>query len=306
MILSHKSFSQSVDYNNPIPIDESIKKGVLQNGMTYYIKSTDVVQDAASYYIIQNVGSVLENDDQQGLAHFLEHMAFNGTKNFEGKAILNTLQANGAVFGRDINAYTGFDETVYNMNNIPKKPELIDTCLLILHDWSNELSLTDEEIDAERGVIKEEWRTRQNGSGRITEKMLPVLFNESKYSARFPIGKMEVVENFEYNTLRDFYHNWYRTDLQAIAVIGDIDVNIIEKKIKEIFADIPRIKNPKERFIIDLPDNEAMLYTMLMDDEVTTSQIYFSIKHPRSKNSQTVRDLKTSLIDCRNISNIRN
>ena len=224
------SHAQILDLNQSLPLDETIRKGVLQNGMTYYIKSTDVVKDAASYYIIQNVGSILENDEQQGLAHFLEHMAFNGTKNFPGKGILNTLQKYGAVFGKDINAYTSFDETVYNLNNIPTKDGLVDTCLTILQDWSNYLLLKEEEIDAERGVIKEEWRARQNGRMRLFQTSLPTTFNNSKYANRLPIGLMNIVESFDYKALRDFYHDWYRTDLQAIAIIGDVNVDEIEQK----------------------------------------------------------------------------
>ena len=182
------------DLSQPLPIDQSIKKGVLPNGMTYYIKSTDVVKGAASYYIIQNVGSILEDDNQRGLAHFLEHMAFNGTKHFPGKGILNTLQSYGAVFGKDINAYTSFDETVYNLSDIPTKDGLVDTCLTILQDWSNYLLLTEEEIDAERGVIKEEWRARQNGNMRLYEASLPITYNNSKYATRMPIGLMSIVE----------------------------------------------------------------------------------------------------------------
>ena len=290
-------FSQTINNNDLLPVDESIKKGVLPNGMTYYIKSTDVVKDAASYYIIQNVGSVLENDNQQGLAHFLEHMAFNGTKNFPGKGILNTLQKHGAVFGKDINAYTSFDETVYNLNNIPTKDGLVDTCLMILKDWSNYLLLTDEEIDAERGVIKEEWRTRQNGQMRLFQTSLPITFNHSKYASRLPIGLMSVVEGFEYKALRDFYHDWYRTDLQAIAIIGDVDVAEVEKKIIASFSEIPAVENPKERFVVDIPENDALLYSLGKDPEVSTANISFGIRHKKSLETETVSDLKRSLLE---------
>ena len=292
-----KGFSQSIDLTTPLPIDTSIKKGLLPNGMTYYIKSTDVTKDVASYYIIQNVGSVLENDDQQGLAHFLEHMAFNGTKNFPGKGILNELQKHGAVFGKDINAYTSFDETVYNLNNIPTKGSLIDTCLTILSDWSNYLSLTEEEIDAERGVIKEEWRTRQNGQMRLSEISMPISFNYSKYANRMPIGLMSVVEGFEYKALRDFYHDWYRTDLQAIAVIGDVNVDEVEKKIIEKFSKIPAVSNPIERITIDIPENEQLLYSLGMDPEISTASINFGIRHKKSTSSKTVGDLKQLLLE---------
>ncbi len=289
--------SQSLNLDVPIPENNKVRKGVLNNGLTYYLYNTDVTKNGASYYIIQNVGSILEEDNQQGLAHFLEHMAFNGTENFEGKGILNTLQKHGALFGKDINAYTSFDETVYNINNIPTTPELIDTCLLVLRDWSNYLLLTEEEIDAERGVIKEEWRSRRTGLMRILEQSLTTRFNNSKYTQRLPIGLMDIVENFEYKALRDFYHDWYRTDLQAIAIIGDINVDDIEKKIKESFSAIPKVNNPKERYIIDIPDNDTLMYNLAMDDEVTTSRIEFSIRHPKKLDNKNVGDLKEALIN---------
>lgn len=289
--------AQTLDLSQPLPVDQTIRKGVLPNGMTYYIKSTDVVKDAATYYIIQNVGSILENDDQQGLAHFLEHMAFNGSENFPGKGVLNTLQKYGAVFGKDINAYTSFDETVYNLNNIPTKDGLVDTCLTVLRDWSNYLLLTDEEIDAERGVIKEEWRARQNGQMRLFQTSLPITFNHSKYASRLPIGLMDIVEGFEYKALRDFYHDWYRTDLQAIAIIGDIDADEVEQKIKAKFSKIPAVKNPRERFIVDIPENKELLYSLGMDPEISTAGLDFGIRHKKSLATETVGDLKRSLLE---------
>ncbi|MAZ28708.1 MAG: peptidase M16 [Cytophagaceae bacterium] len=299
MMVGLKSTGQTIDYTKPLPIDTSYNKGVLPNGMTYYIKHTDVVKNAASYYIIQNVGSILENDDQQGLAHFLEHMAFNGTENFPGKGVLNTLQKHGAIFGKDINAYTSFDETVYNMNNIPVKDGLIDTCLTVLKDWSNYLLLTDEEIDAERGVIKEEWRTRQSGSSRLFDKSMPVIYNNSQYAKRLPIGKMDIVENFDYNTLRDFYHDWYRTDLQAIVVIGDIEPEEVENKIKDMFSSIPAVEHPKKRFVVDIPVNDTpeISYNLGLDPEVSTSTIQMGIRHNNVHPENTVGDLKKSLME---------
>ncbi|MBA6154017.1 M16 family metallopeptidase [Gelidibacter maritimus] len=289
--------AQNANYEDPLPENTRVTKGVLPNGLTYYIYPSQVVKDAASYYIIQNVGSILENDDQQGLAHFLEHMAFNGTDNFPDKGILNTLQKHGAVFGKDINAYTSFDETVYNMNNIPTTPELVDTCLLVLHDWANFLSLEDEEIDAERGVIKEEWRTRQSGRMRIFQKNMPTVFNNSIYAERMPIGLMDVVDNFEYKALRDFYHDWYRTDLQAIAIIGDVDAEAVEAKIKTLFSAIPAIDNPRERFIVRIPENDQLMFSSASDEEVTTASLSFGIRHPKSLSNETVSDLKESLLN---------
>jgi len=289
--------AQQIDYAQELPQDLSIKKGVLENGMTYYLHSTDVTENVASYYIIQNVGSILENDDQQGLAHFLEHMAFNGTESFAGKGILETFQKHGLVFGRDINAYTSFDETVYNINNIPTTPELIDTGLQVLRDWANYLLLTEEEIDAERGVIKEEWRTRQSGQMRILEQTIGTMFNNSKYADRLPIGLMDIVENFDYKALRDFYFNWYRTDLQAIAIVGDFDIAEMEQKIQAKFSKILAMKNPLERIIVTIPDNDKMLFKMAMDPEISTSAISFSIRQPNSLENKTVAHLKESLLD---------
>ncbi len=295
--LHFSAFAQNMEMQQPLPQDESITKGVLENGMTYYIHNTSVTKDVASYYIIQNVGSVLEKDNQQGLAHFLEHMAFNGTRDFPGKGILNKMQEHGLVFGKDINAYTSFDETVYNVNNIPTTPELIDTGLSILHNWSNYLSLTDKEIDSERGVIKEEWRTRQSGGMRVLQQTIGTMFNNSIYSERLPIGKMDVVEGFEYKALRDFYHDWYRTDLQAIAIVGDVDVAQMEEKIKALFATIPAVENPIERSNFPIADNQELIYDMGMDKEVTTSNITFAIRHEKSLKNETVADLKESLLN---------
>ena len=224
-------------------------------------------------------------------------MAFNGTRDFPGKGILNTMQEQGLVFGRDINAYTSFDETVYNINNIPTTPELIDTGLSILHNWSNYLLLTDEEIDAERGVIKEEWRTRQSGGMRVLQQTIGTMFNNSMYSKRLPIGTMEVVEGFEYKALRDFYHDWYRTDLQAIAIIGDVNVNEIEDKIKVLFSSIPAVKNPIERTQTRIQDNDELIYDMGMDKEVKSSNITFAIRHDKSLKDETLGDLKESLLN---------
>jgi zinc protease len=294
---SFSSLAQTINPEMPLPDDQSIRKGVLENGLAYYIHDTKVTKGVASYYIIQNVGSVLEDDNQQGLAHFLEHMAFNGTRDFPGKGILNKMQEHGLVFGKDINAYTSFDETVYNINDIPTTPELIDTGLSILQNWSNYLSLTDEEIDSERGVVKEEWRTRQSGGMRVLQQTIGTMFNNSIYSKRLPIGQMEVVEGFKYKALRDFYHDWYRTDLQAIAIIGDVNVDEIEQKIKVLFSTIPAVENPIERKQVRILDNEELIYDMAMDKEVTSSNISFGIRHDKSLKNETVADLKESLLN---------
>ncbi|WJS94647.1 insulinase family protein [Flavobacterium johnsoniae] len=285
--------AQNFKSTDPIAVNQKIKKGVLPNGMTYYIYPTEVNKNTASYYIIQNVGSILENDQQKGLAHFLEHMAFNGTKHFEGKGILNTLQKQGAVFGKNINAYTSTDETVYNLDNIPSKDGgVVDTCLLVLHDWSNFLSLTNEEIDAERGVITEEWRTRQNAGARIYNQLAPYYYNNSLYAERMPIGDMDIVKNFKYQVLKDFYKDWYRPDLQAIAIVGDINADEIEAKIKKLFADIPTPQNPKKRFEIAIPERLEPTFKLALDKEISTSNISFMIRHETEKSTNTYAELE--------------
>lgn len=297
LFIGSLTFAQAQNFKatDPIAVNQKIKKGVLPNGMTYYIYPTDVNKNTASYYIIQNVGSILENDQQKGLAHFLEHMAFNGTKHFEGKGILNTLQKQGAVFGKNINAYTSTDETVYNLDNIPSKDGgVVDTCLLVLHDWSNFLSLTDEEIDAERGVITEEWRTRQNARARIYNQLAPYYYNNSLYADRMPIGDMEIIKNFKYQVLKDFYKDWYRPDLQAIAIVGDINADEIEAKIKKLFADIPKPVNPKKRFEIAIPERVEPTFKLALDKEISASNISFMIRHTAEKSTNDYAELEKS------------
>jgi len=282
------------DLNTPVPLDPVIRTGVLENGMTYYIRHNEEPKERASFYIIQNVGAILEEDNQNGLAHFLEHMAFNGTENFPDKGIINTLEKHGVAFGRNINAYTAQDETIYNLSNVPVTPKgLMDTCLLILHDWSDNLTLDEQEIDDERGVISEEWRTRRNAGFRLRAQFTPALYNGAKYSKRDVIGDLEVINGFKYNELRSFYHDWYRTDLQAIAIVGDIDVDEMEEKVKSLFSKIPAVKNPKERYIVDIENKEEMDYTLATDKEANQSNISLYIRHdavkPVDKNHATLR-----------------
>ena len=264
----------------PLPIDPQVKYGKLENGLTYYIRHNAFPKNRAEFYIAQNVGSILENDSQRGLAHFLEHMAFNGSKNFPGKSMLNYLESNGVKFGTDVNAYTSFDETVYNISNVPVNREgIVDSCLLILHDWSNAIALEDKEIDEERGVIREEWRTRTNANMRILEKLIPQVFAGSQYANRMPIGTMDIVMNFPYQTLKDYYHKWYRPDLQGIIIVGDIDADKTEKKLKEIFNTIPKPENAAERIYYTVPDNKEPIIAIAKDKEATGSQVTVYYKH---------------------------
>ena len=217
----------------PLPQDEAVRIGKLDNGLTYYIRHNELPKDRANFYIAQRVGSVQEEESQRGLAHFLEHMCFNGTTHFPGNSLIEYLQGIGIQFGGELNAYTSTDETVYNIDNVPVTPGHIDSCLLILHDWSNSLLLEADEIDKERGVIHEEWRLRSSAIMRIFERNLETIFPGSRYGRRFPIGLMSVVDGFAYDTLRAYYHKWYRPDLQGIVVVGDIDVDQVEKRLRQ-------------------------------------------------------------------------
>ncbi len=292
--LSWMGFSQ-IDFSKQAPTDPAVRIGKLANGMTYYIRHNEEPKERASFYIIQNVGALLENDDQNGLAHFLEHMAFNGTQHFPGKGIINTLEKHGVQFGRNINAYTYYGETVYNLSDIPvKHAGLVDTCLLVLNDWSHFLLLTDQEIDNERGVITEEWRTGQDADRRMFNQYVKVLLQGSKYTKRDVIGSMDVVKNFKYDTLRDFYHNWYRTDLQAIAIVGDIDVDAVEQKVKALFSKIEAVQNPPKREFYDVPEHKELLYALTTDKESDSYEVNLYIKHkatpPSEKNMGYLRE----------------
>ncbi len=262
------------DLNVMPPVDPAYRTGKLDNGLTYYIRHNTEPAGRASYYIIQNAGAILENDNQNGLAHFLEHMAFNGTTRFPDKAILNKLARHGVAFGTNINAYTSWDETVYNLSDVPvDKPGLVDSCLTILADWSDFITLKEEEIDLERGVIIEEWRTRENANSRMTRKLFPVMFEGSKYAVRDIIGDTLILKTFSYDTLRSFYHDWYRTDLQAIAVVGDINVDEVETAIKKIFSSIPAVENPKPRINVTVPAQKGTRYVLATDPEAPGTSV---------------------------------
>ncbi len=265
MLVALGSMAQSM----PIENDPSVRTGKLANGLTYYIKQNNWPEHRVNFYIAQRVGSLQEEESQRGLAHFLEHMAFNGTVNYPGNGVIDYTRSLGVEFGRDLNAYTGVDQTVYNINDVPStRLSAIDSCLLILKDWSNGLLLEDKEIDKERGVIHEEWRVRSSASQRMFERNLETLYPGSKYGKRMPIGLMSVVDNFKYNELRDYYHKWYRPDNQAIVVVGDIDVDRTEAKIKEMFSSIPGpAANAAQVVDIEVPDNAEPIFVIDKDKE---------------------------------------
>ena len=277
LALSATMFAQQA---MPVPFDQNVRRGKLENGLTYYIRHNEKPAQRANFYIAQKVGSILEEDDQQGLAHFLEHMAFNGTKNFPGKALLNYMEHNGVKFGENVNAWTSIEQTVYMLTNVPTtNPGLVDSCILILHDWSSFISLESEEIEKERGVILEEMRQGQGAQMRIYEKILPEIYPNSPYGHRLPIGIEPVVGHFEHEALRAYYRKWYRPDLQGIIIIGDIDVNEIENRLKTIFEDIPAPVNPAERTRFQVADNEEPIVTIGTDREETTYNVMLFYKH---------------------------
>ena len=275
-----------------LPNDPETKVGKLDNGMTYYIRHNDKPANRAEFYLATHVGALQETPDQDGLAHFLEHMCFNGTKNFPGKGILNWLESIGASFGGNVNAMTGVEQTIYLLNNIPLVREtVVDTCLLIMHDYSHFVTCDPVEIDKERGVILEEKRSRNNASWRTREKSSHYLYGDTKYATTTIIGSEENLKTFKPESLTNFYHTWYRPDMQALIVVGDVDVNEVEAKIKSIFADIPAAENPKQKDVIKIPDNDTPIVGVITDPE--TSNISYSIYW---KSEPTPRELKNTQI----------
>lgn len=261
-----------------LPLNPKVRHGQLPNGLNYYVMHNEEPKGRANFYIAQKVGSTLETQQQLGLAHFLEHMAFNGTTHFPGKSMLEYLQHKGVRFGADINAYTGFDETVYNINNVPTADQaLMDSVLLVLHDWSCDLSLEDAEIDAERGVINGEYRQRNDAGTRMFTAVLPQIYDEYQYH-QMPIGSMDVVNNFPYKDLRDYYHKWYRPDQQGIVIVGDFDVDAMEKKIIELFTPIKMPENAAPRTYPEVSNNKELRYATFEDPELQQTQVSFSIK----------------------------
>lgn len=309
VVLFPVNLPAQTDLSGSAPVDPDIRTGKLNNGLTYFIRKNKEPEKRASFYIIQNVGAILENDDQNGLAHFLEHMAFNGTEHFPGKGIINGLEKHGVGFGSNINAYTGFDETVYNLSNVPvEDPALVDSCLLILNDWSDYITLQEKEIDLERGVISEEYRSSKDAFRRMIFKVIPVVLKDSRYARRDIIGNLDVINKFSYNTLRSFYHDWYRTDLQAIAIVGDINVDEVETKVKSLFSTISAVGNPAPRQEEVVPYHKETNFVLVQDKEASQTSVEVIVLHkavpPSEKNLKYLRDshvisLMNSMINTR-------
>ena len=285
-------YGQDLSQLPQLPNDPAVRKGQLENGLTYYIRHNEQPADRAEFYLATNVGAIQETPDQDGLAHFLEHMCFNGTKNFPGKSLLEYLQGIGAEFGRNINASTGVEQTVYMLNNIPLVREgVVDTCLLIMHDYSHFVTCDPEEIDKERGVIIEERRTRRDANWRMYEQAKQAYYKGSKYADCSLIGSEENLKTFKPESLVNFYHTWYRPDLQALIVVGDVDVDHVEAKIKELFSDIPAAVNPKAKVMHVIPDNQEPIVAVITDPEASSTSfevIWKSEPAPEAFNSTQV------------------
>lgn len=280
VLLSYAKFmTAQTPQLQPLQIDPNVRYGVLDNGLTYYIRHNEQPKERCEFHIAQAVGAILEEDHQNGLAHFLEHMAFNGTKHFPGKLLINYFESVGVNFGGNINAYTSLDETVYRLSNVPTREEILDSALLVLHDWSCEISLHEEEIDNERGVIREEWRTGNNANRRMWSQGNKLKYPGSRYAKRDVIGDTAVINNFTYQALRDYYKLWYGPDLQCIVVVGDIDVDKMEKKIVDLFSPIPARLNRGERPRYSLPTNDEPRVAIYTDKEAQFTQLAIEFNH---------------------------
>lgn len=288
--------AQEYKLTDPIPVDNNVRIGKLPNGITYFIRKNSLPENRVEMRLAVNAGSILEDEDQQGLAHFNEHMSFNGTKHFEKNELISYLQSVGVKFGENLNAYTSFDETVYRILVPTDKADVVDKAFLILEDWAHNVTFDPKEIEAERGVISQEWRIGRGASQRLQDKYFPVLFHDSRYAQRLPIGKIDVIQNFKRDAITRFYNDWYRPDLMAVIVVGDIDVNQYEKMIKDRFGAIPARKNERPRIVYDVPDHASTLYTINTDPEMTQTQvmIYSKIKH---KEETTLADYRRFIIE---------
>ncbi len=293
-ILLNVISAQITDQNQPIPPDPSIITGKFENGMTYYIKQNKKPEHRIVFRLAIDAGSVCETNAQQGLAHFCEHMCFNGTKNFPSNKMVDTLEEMGVKFGDQVNAYTSFDETIYMLEIPTDSATWINRGFQVVEDWAHQVDFAAKEIDKERGVITEEWRLGLGADDRMQAKYIPVILKNSRYAERLPIGKIDIIKSFPYDTLRAFYKTWYRPDLMAVIVVGDIDPKLAEEKVREHFADIPEPAHPKKRIEYPVPDNTAPLISVVKDKEATGFDISIFYKHPKSEDI-TYADYRRSL-----------
>ena len=286
---------QNFDLNDPIPLDPKLSKGVLENGMTYYVRANSEPQNRAELMLVVKAGSIDEDEDQRGLAHFAEHMAFNGTKNFPKNELITYFESIGMEFGPEINAYTSFDETVY-MLKVPLDSQLyIDKGLQVIYDWACQVTDSDEEIEKERGVIREEMRGGRNANFRMQQKWLPVFLNNSKYASRLPIGEQEIVDHAPPENLRRFRKDWYRPDLMAVVVVGDFNHDEMVHRVKSKFSQIPAVKNPRKKEYFEVPGHEKTLVSIATDKEAQYPVAFVLYKHPLEK-EVVLNDFRNTII----------
>jgi len=290
------SAQTQIDLNSKLPEDPAVSKGVLDNGMTYYVRANSEPQNRAELMLVVHTGSVDEDNDQQGLAHFCEHMSFNGTKNFPKHELINYFESIGMEFGPEINAYTSFDETVYMLKVPLDKPEYMEKGLQVLYDWACQVDDSDEEVNAERGIILEEERMGRGADDRMQKQWLPVLLKDSRYADRLPIGKVDIIEHADPSVLRRYRHDWYRPDLQAVIVVGDFDEEQMVASVKEKFSAIPEPKNPREKQYFDMPKHDETLVSITTDKEARYPIAYVYYKHDLEV-SKTVADYRESIIE---------
>ncbi len=287
--------ADTLSWEAPLPFDHEVKTGKLENGFQYFIRKNEEPKDRVTMYLATKVGSILESEQELGLAHFMEHMNFNGLKHFPKNELVNYLQSAGVRFGSDLNAYTGFDQTVYQLPIPSDDPELLKNGLQVLRDWAQDALLTDEEIDKERGVVLEEMRGGRGAQQRMRDQYLPIMLNNSLYSNRLPIGTEEIIKNFSYDVLRDFHKKWYRPDLQALIIVGDVDLEAIEAEVRRLFGDLKSPENPPERVEHKVPLLDKNQFIAVTDPEMTYTLGQISIKHKEEK-VETVRDFRRSIL----------
>ena len=281
---------------DPLPIDPAVTLKKLPNGLTYYIRANKKPENRAQFHLVVNAGSILETEQQLGLAHFLEHMAFNGTKNFKKLEIVNFLERIGMRFGADLNASTSFDETAYRLEVPMDKPEVVKKALQVLEDWAHNISFEAEEIEKERGVVIEEWRTGRGASGRLRDKQIPVILHKSLYAERLPIGKTNTILSVTREDFLDFYTKWYRPDLMAVIAVGDFDVQAMESMIVEQFSKLKNPPNAPKRPEPVVPDHEATLFSIETDPELSSTSVQISCKHPLAPDG-TAADYRRNLVE---------
>jgi zinc protease len=264
-VRAHSSGASPGDNSPVLPLSPEVTRGTLPNGLTYYIRRNNEPKNHASFRLVVNAGSILEDNDQQGLAHFLEHMAFNGTDKYAKNDVIKFLESLGMEFGPDTNAFTSFDETVYKLEAPTDDPSTVEKCIDVLSQWAGHMTLSGPEIDKERGVIMEEWRLGRGSQSRMQDKQFPVLFRGSRYAERLPIGKPSIIQNFAHATLRRFYHDWYRPDLMAVIAVGDVNKTDVENYIRKYFGGLKNPTPERARFLYPVPDHSGTLFAPASD-----------------------------------------